>query len=161
MKITSGKFSAIAAVIVILDQWSKYWAVSALTVAFSSANGFWETLQYFKSESGIRAVNVIDSSAFTWNFRYAVNKGAAFSFLADANSAFRVPFFLTVSVIAMGAILWYYRSSSPKDVVFRFSLALVFGGAIGNLIDRVRLGHVIDFISWDLPWGHPSSMADL
>ena len=80
--------------------------------------------------------------------RYAENTGAAFSFLADADPTWRVPFFLIVSAIAMGAILWYYRNSKPEHFVFRCSLALVFGGAIGNLIDRARLGYVIDFISW-------------
>ena len=148
MKITSGKFSVIAAIIVILNQWSKYWAVSALTSAFSKATGFFDKLALFQTEKNpvpVRLIAVIDDF---WHFRYAENTGAAFSFLADADASWRVPFFLVVSAIAMGAILWYYRNSKPEHFVFRFSLALVFGGAIGNLIDRVRLGYVIDFISW-------------
>jgi signal peptidase II len=148
MKVKSGTFSIIALIIVILDQWSKFWAVSALTSAFSKADGLWEKLALFqtaKHPPPIRVISVIDDF---WHYRYAQNPGAAFSFLADANASFRVPFFLTVSAIALGAILWYYKNSSPKHVVFRLSLAMVFGGAIGNLIDRARLGYVIDFISW-------------
>ena len=148
MKITAGKFSVIAAIIVILDQWSKYWAVSALTAAFSKADGLLEKLVLFQTEKHpvpVRVISVIDDF---WHFRYAENTGAAFSFLADADPTWRVPFFLIVSAIAMGAILWYYRNSKPEHFVFRCSLALVFGGAIGNLIDRARLGYVIDFISW-------------
>jgi len=148
MKIESGKFSIIAAVVIILDQWSKFWAVSALTSAFSSANGFFEQIKLFQTAQHPTPVRVVSVVENFWHYRYAENTGAAFSFLADANATFRVPFFLTVSTIALGAIIWYYRNSSPKHVVFRVSLALVFGGAIGNLIDRARLGYVIDFISW-------------
>jgi signal peptidase II len=148
MKITSKTFSAIAAIIVILDQWSKYWAVSALTSAFSTGTDLFSRLALFQSEKHPAAVRVISVLDDFWHFRYAENPGAAFSFLASADSSWRVPFFLVVSVVAMAAILWYYRNSKPEHVVFRCSLALVFGGAIGNLIDRARLGYVIDFISW-------------
>ena len=138
----------IAAIIVILDQWSKYWAVSALTSAFSKATGILEKLTLFQTEKNPVPVKVISVVDDFWHFRYAENTGAAFSFLADADASWRVPFFLVVSAVALGAILWYYRNSKPEHFVFRCSLALVFGGAIGNLIDRVRLGYVIDFISW-------------
>ena len=148
MKLTWPKFSIIAFVVLVLDQWSKFWAVSELTSAFTGATNFLDKLGLFQSvkhPSAIRVIPVVDDF---WHYRYAENTGAAFSFLADADPSWRVPFFFIVAIIAMFAILWYYKNSRPEDFIFRCSLALVFGGAVGNLIDRVRLGYVIDFISW-------------
>ena len=148
MKIGAKVFAVISAVIIVLDQWSKYLAVSALTDAFTSASGFVEKLGLFQTAQHprpIRAVSVLDNF---WHFRYAENTGAAFSFLASQPESFRRPFFLIVSVVAMGAIIWYFKKSPIEDRVSRIALALVFGGALGNFIDRVRLGYVIDFISW-------------
>ena len=79
------------------------------------------------------------------------NQGAAFSILA--NSSIRKPFFITVSALACLIILWYLKRRSADSLSMRLPLALILGGAAGNLIDRVRLGEVIDFI--DVYWkGH-------
>ncbi len=75
---------------------------------------------------------------------YVRNPGAAFGILAD--SAIRLPFFISVSVLAGIGILWYLRKVDPADRWQQFALGLIFSGAIGNLIDRVRLGEVIDFL---------------
>ncbi|MBP1752098.1 MAG: lspA [Geobacteraceae bacterium] len=72
------------------------------------------------------------------------NKGAAFSFLA--NSPYRLPILTLVSVIAIIAIIVFFRKLRPDQKLTAFSLALIFAGAVGNLIDRVRLGEVIDFL---------------
>ncbi len=79
---------------------------------------------------------------------YVRNKGAAFGILAD--SAIRVPFFITVAVIASAGILWYLKQISDSQKLLTYSLSLIFAGAIGNLIDRIRLGEVIDFL--DAHW---------
>ncbi|MBQ6669505.1 MAG: signal peptidase II [Deltaproteobacteria bacterium] len=79
------------------------------------------------------------------------NQGAAFSILA--NSSIRKPFFIVVSTLACLVILWYLRRHSSDSPSMRLPLALILGGAAGNLIDRIRLGEVIDFI--DVYWkGH-------
>ena len=83
-----------------------------------------------------------------FNITYVRNKGAAFGILAD--SAIRIPFFITISVIAAVAILWYLRRLGPGQGRQAFSLALIFSGAVGNLLDRIRLGEVIDFL--DVHW---------
>jgi signal peptidase II len=83
-----------------------------------------------------------------FHISYVRNKGAAFGILAD--SAVRLPFFIAVSVIAAVGILWYLRHLRDDQRLLSFALSLVFSGAIGNLIDRVRLGEVIDFI--DVHW---------
>ncbi len=83
-----------------------------------------------------------------FNITSVRNQGAAFGFLAD--SSFRKPFFVTISIVAGLAILGYlhYLQEDQKNLVV--PLALIFSGAMGNLIDRVRLGEVIDFI--DVHW---------
>lgn len=85
-----------------------------------------------------------------FHLTYIRNQGAAFGILA--NSAFRVPFFIAVAAIALVAILWYLRGLRADQTLAAFALALIFSGALGNLIDRVRLGEVIDFL--DVFWRH-------
>ena len=83
-----------------------------------------------------------------FHLTYVRNKGAAFGILAD--SAFRIPFFITVSLVAMLGILWYIRTIQNTQTMTIVALSLIFSGAFGNLIDRVRLGEVIDFL--DVFW---------
>jgi signal peptidase II len=85
-----------------------------------------------------------------FHLTYVRNKGAAFGILAD--NAVRVPFFITVSVVAMLGILWYIKRIRKDQKLALFSLSLIFSGAFGNLIDRIRLGEVIDFL--DVFWRH-------
>ncbi|MEZ4598245.1 MAG: signal peptidase II [Syntrophotaleaceae bacterium] len=79
---------------------------------------------------------------------YLRNKGAAFGILAD--SSVRVPFFIIVSLLAIAAIFWYFRQLQPGQTGQQVGLSLILGGAVGNLIDRIRLGEVIDFL--DVHW---------
>lgn len=83
-----------------------------------------------------------------FNITYVRNQGAAFGILAD--SAFRLPFFITVATLAALGILWYLKTLRDDQKLLHFALSLVFSGALGNLIDRIRLGAVIDFI--DVHW---------
>ena len=83
-----------------------------------------------------------------FHLTYVRNKGAAFGILAD--NAVRIPFFITVSTIAMIGIFWYIKHIRAEQRLTFFSLSLIFSGALGNLIDRIRLGEVIDFI--DIFW---------
>ena len=83
-----------------------------------------------------------------FHFTYVRNQGAAFGILSD--SAFRLPFFIGVSIVAVVGIVWYYSKIKTQQTLLRYALALVLSGAVGNFIDRVRLGEVIDFI--DVHW---------
>ena len=85
-----------------------------------------------------------------FHLTYIRNQGAAFGILS--NSALRVPFFIAVAVVALLVILWYLRQLRADQTLGAFALALIFAGALGNLIDRVRLGEVIDFL--DVFWNH-------
>jgi signal peptidase II len=79
-----------------------------------------------------------------FHITYLRNKGAAFGILAD--SPLRVPFFIGASLVAIAVIFLYLRQVSRDQVVHQVALSLILGGALGNLIDRVRLGEVIDFL---------------
>ncbi|MEE8448489.1 MAG: signal peptidase II [Thermodesulfobacteriota bacterium] len=81
---------------------------------------------------------------------YVRNKGAAFGLLADLPARFRIPLFLGVTALTF-FILWRFFGRIPAHArLLTGAIALVFAGAVGNLIDRVRQGEVVDFI--DLHW---------
>jgi signal peptidase II len=90
-----------------------------------------------------------------FDLTHIYNTGGAFGFLAGKSSLFRHLFFLTASVIAMGMIVYLYLKM-PRDYLFlRGGLTMILGGAMGNVIDRIRLGKVVDFIDLhvhDLHW---------
>lgn len=98
-----------------------------------------------------RGMQLFDSIQIINNFfniTYVRNKGAAFSFLS--NASWRLPFFITVSIIAAIVILIAFRKMRDDQKLAHTSLAMIFSGAVGNLIDRIRLGEVIDFL--DVHW---------
>jgi signal peptidase II len=77
---------------------------------------------------------------------YVRNPGAAFGFLAHASPFFRAIFFVLVTLLAIGMILYYLVKSRADQPGLVFALSLILSGALGNLIDRLRFGEVIDFI---------------
>ena len=77
---------------------------------------------------------------------YVRNPGAAFGFLAQASPLFRSIFFVLVTLLAIGMILYYLVKSRADQPGLVFALSLVLSGALGNLIDRLRFGEVVDFI---------------
>lgn len=97
-----------------------------------------------------RSIKVIDGF---WNFAYAENTGAAFGFLSGKAEWFRRPFFILVSLLAMGMIFSMYRRVPDDKRILQVALAAVVGGAVGNFIDRIRYGYVVDFIDWYLMVG--------
>ena len=81
-----------------------------------------------------------------FNLTYLTNTGAAFGLLAGDHGMWRQVFFIGVAVVALAAIGFLYRKLRPVSVWYGVALGLIAGGAIGNLIDRLRLGSVIDFL---------------
>ncbi|MEN6469803.1 MAG: signal peptidase II [Smithella sp.] len=112
-----------AAVIIVLDQITK----SAITARFTLHESY----------------PVMDG---LFNLVYVMNPGAAFGFMADASETFRYVFFTGVTVAAVLLIVYYLIKSNPRNLMLVGSLTLIFGGAVGNLIDRLRFGAVVDFL---------------
>ena len=96
------------------------------------------------------------------NITHQQNSGAAFSFLADAGGWQRWAFIVLATAVSGFIAAWLWRLRDEGQYILSAGLALVLGGAVGNLIDRVRLGHVIDFIQvWFGNWPFPSfNVAD-
>ena len=110
--------------VIVLDQWSKAWVLSSLP-------------EY-------TAVPVIDGF---WNWYRTYNTGAAFSFLADAGG-WQTVFFTALAFAISGLLGWWLWRTPRGDWRQALPYALVIGGALGNVIDRLIHGHVIDFIQW-------------
>ena len=115
------KWLWISLLVVVLDQASKQIAEAQLTPH--------------------QAVNLMPY--FDWYLTY--NTGAAFSFLADAGGWQRW-LFTAIAIIMSVLIVQWIRKLPAEDILAAISLSLILGGAIGNLIDRIYLGHVVDYI---------------
>jgi signal peptidase II len=98
---------------------------------------------------------VVIPDYFSWTLAY--NTGAAFSFLADGGGWQRWLFALIAVVVSAVLVVWLKRLGRD-DTWLAIALALVLGGALGNLYDRIVLGHVIDFIlvHWQNRWYFPA-----
>lgn len=114
----------LSAVVIVLDQWSKHWVLTSLPEH--------------------QPVTVIEGY---WNWYRSYNTGAAFSFLADAGGWQKYLF--AALAIGISCVLAFWLSRTARGH-WREALpfSLVIGGALGNLIDRLMHGHVVDFIQW-------------
>ena len=83
-----------------------------------------------------------------FRLKYAENTGAAWGLLRNASPTFRIPFFIIISLLAIGLIVWFFRRIELHKKLLPLAVSLVLGGAVGNLIDRVRMGKVVDFVDW-------------
>ena len=115
----------IAALVVIIDQLTKLWIMTNL---------------------GLHEQQNVISGFF--NLVYVTNTGAAFGFLAGSKSWLRQVFFVGVAVVALGVIVYAYGHLKRQGRIFVYALGLIGGGAIGNLIDRLRFGSVVDFLDF-------------
>lgn len=98
-----------------------------------------------------------------FNMVHVLNKGAAFGFLASDSIAWQTTFFIITALVAVGVILYLLRTTHAADKLSVCGLGLVLGGALGNLIDRVRLGVVVDFLDFYVnDWHWPAfNVADI
>ncbi len=115
----------VAVLVVVMDQLSKLWIMKAFVLYQSR-----EIIPDF------------------FNLVYVVNTGAAFSFLADVNSPWRHYFFVGFAIIAVIGLSWLVHNLREDSIYYRMSLGLIVGGALGNLIDRIAYGHVVDFLDF-------------
>ncbi|WP_457980087.1 signal peptidase II [Ectopseudomonas composti] len=97
---------------------------------------------------------------FDWTLAY--NTGAAFSFLADA-AGWQRWFFAAIAIVVSVVLVVWLKRLKRHETLLAVALAMVLGGALGNLYDRVVLGHVVDFIlvHWQNRWYFPAfNLAD-
>lgn len=99
-----------------------------------------------------------------FSITYVRNTGAAFGFLREAPEHLRNVFFMIMPPLACVIIFFLLRSTPNKDNVSVLALSSIFGGALGNYIDRLRLGYVVDFIEFHYKtvWSYPAfNVADI
>lgn len=122
MRLSNVAWLGLSLVAIVLDQWTK--SIATATLHYGEANAVFAGLD--------------------WTLLH--NTGAAFSFLSDAGGWQRYLFTGMAMLVSVIFVIWLLRL--PKDAkVLATGIALVLGGAVGNLIDRVTLGYVVDFIS--------------
>lgn len=123
-----------------VDRWKLLAVVTAVSVVLDQATKWWAV-------KSLRPIGVKTVIRGYFDLRYSLNTGAAWSFLADANATFRRWFFIGATLLAMTLIGTMYHRARMDQKAYRWALALLFSGAIGNFIDRLRAGHVVDFVS--------------
>ena len=135
-----------SAISIWLDQWSKAWAAATLYTGNAAGAG---GVPANPAELQTKLIEVT-----SWfNYRLVGNKGAAWGIFKDLPETLRVPFFVVLSAFALIVLLVvYYKSHGQK--LMQTALVLICGGAIGNLIDRLQIGYVIDFIDWHIGVHH-------
>ncbi len=120
----------------------KYWIfllATAAVVAADQASKAW-VLGWLELH---QSVPVIDG---LFNITYVRNPGSAFGFLAGASLGFRSVFYAVITAAVALLILYYLKKERADSLGMSLALAFVFAGALGNLIDRIRFGEVIDFL---------------
>jgi signal peptidase II len=128
------KYRFVAAVglcVLVLDQVTKWWIR--------------QTVQLYES------IPVIES---IFHITHVRNAGGAFGLFRDAAQAFRVPFFLIVSVVAIGVLIAFVRRVSAEQRLLLAALGAIVGGACGNFVDRVMAGAVTDFLDFQIRGYH-------
>lgn len=78
------------------------------------------------------------------------NSGAAFGMLAGAAEVWRVPFFYAISFLAVCFLIYFFKTLPKEDRFYPWPLSLITAGVFGNLIDRIRFGNVVDFLSFHI-----------
>ncbi len=125
-------------VVIALDQLSKLWI-----------------LRHFAPYERLHLLPVLDITLW-------FNEGAAFSFLGDASGWQRWLFTGLAFVVGAGVVIWMRRLRGRPQWLLSCALALILAGALGNVIDRLRIGHVVDFIlaHWNNSYFPAFNVAD-
>jgi lipoprotein signal peptidase len=124
--------------------------VSAVSLVADLATKLWAERRLDGPDAYFHPVELIKGHL---DFVLAKNRGGAWGLLQDTPEYVRRPFFLLVSALAITFIVSLYRRLAPNQHALRWGLPLVLGGALGNLVDRIRYSHVIDFIHAHAKWG--------
>jgi signal peptidase II len=139
----------IALLVVALDQLSKQWVSAVLAKPVRGfyppacdADGPVEERERMAANKKIAVVQDY------FHLRYVENCGGAFGFLSGQRESLRKPFFYVTSVLASIFLVYLFIRLKQREKVLLVAFSSILGGAIGNVIDRVTLGYVVDFIDW-------------
>lgn len=116
----------IAPVAILIDQLSKLWIIDNIILG--------------------QTIPILESLQPYLQITRTTNTGFAFGLASDGNTVI-----LVLAIIITIVILWMYASSKPSEGLQRIAFAMVIGGAIGNIIDRIRFDHVVDFVHITIP----------
>jgi len=124
----------------------KYWVLLICLVFILALD------QYTKYEvqQRIRLYQIIEVIDGFFNLTHLRNTGGAFGILAGKKDGIGSVFFISVALAAVGVILYLLHKAKEQERILALSLSLVLSGAIGNLIDRIRHGEVVDFLDFHL-----------
>ncbi|GEL69931.1 signal peptidase II [Myxococcus virescens] len=158
MKVSHRFVLLVIVAVLAADQVTKYLAVSRLTDALDGREGLARVTGFVTErnldnrpppeDGSYRVLRPYRFIEDYWHFRYVENPGAAWGIFGDMPEGVRRLFFLVVSLAAMGFIFVMYRRTPMEQRLARVALALVTAGALGNFVDRLLRGYVIDFIDW-------------
>jgi signal peptidase II len=124
-------FAVISALVIVLDQVTKIMVLQKMPLYHS--------------------ISVIPGF---FSLTHVHNPGGAFGFMAQHDSPWRHWLFLAAAGIALVMIIYFYHQTPPSHRLFGAALAMIFGGAVGNLIDRLRYGVVVDFLDFYIGYMH-------
>jgi signal peptidase II len=156
-----GKWALLAALfvsLVVLDQWTKFLAVERLTRVFERSRD----LSLVQRVSGFYAYRHLEPLATepyyvwrpVWRMNYVENPGAAWGLFRGLSESFRNALFKVISLGAVAFILHYYRKLRADQRFLQLALSFVLAGAVGNFVDRIARGYVVDFVEWYW-WNRP------
>jgi signal peptidase II len=137
-------FLIVAVLSLVADQATKIWARGSLPVVRHQGDAACVVPDDIVGRACMgHPVSVVDG---IWEWRLSMNPGSAFGLFSSQNGA-RV-FLSIVGIVAVFGMLWMLRKARSDQRILHWALALVTGGAIGNLVDRMYFGVVTDFILW-------------
>src|SRR5262245_59220484 len=141
-------FAIVSIASLVADQATKIWARAALPVGGHGGGAGGACLvpeDIISRHCGGLAIQVIDG---LWDWRLSMNPGSAFGLFGSFGASFTRWFLSLVGIAAVIGMVYMLRKARPDQRILHWALALVAGGAVGNLIDRMYFSVVTDFILW-------------
>ena len=139
-------------------KWVLFWIVSLISLVADQITKIWARAALPVHPAGCEVpediiihkcigtpVTVIEGF---WDWRLSMNPGSAFGLFGSLGPSFTRVFLSAIGVVAVGGMIWMLKKSRPDQRILRWALALVAGGAVGNLIDRIYYSVVTDFVLW-------------
>lgn len=124
-----------------MNKWILLPAISIATLLFDQGTKAW-----VRATIPLQDRNEVIASVF--NLVHVRNRGGAFGLLANLDETLRTPIFVGLSIVAVAVVLSMLRTTPSNRWGLTTALSLVLGGALGNLMDRLRLGSVVDFLDF-------------